>query len=265
MVTGPEKNGGDPAHTVELLWRDPGAPAPRAARGPGRRFTLDEVLDAALALADTDGIDALTMRALAGRLGVTPMTLYTYVPGKADLVDLLLDRTLRTADRTPQDPDTPWRARVTAVAEERRALLRAHPWIAGLGLTRPPLGPGVMAAYEHELAAFEDLGLTDVEQDAALAHLLGFVERTVGTELRVEAERRAAPVTDAQWWAAVAPVLARLVPPGAHPISERVGRAAGEAHGSAYGAEHAWTFGLTCVLDGFEALVERRRPVVEGH
>lgn len=76
-------------------------------------------------------------------------------------------------------PDTagrPWRERVAAVAEENRALFERHPWAAEVSTARPPLGPGLMGEYEHELAAFDDTGLDDVARDDCLTHLLALVQ-----------------------------------------------------------------------------------------
>src|SRR5690348_6674463 len=81
-------SGGDPARTLALLWRT-GDEQPR--RGPRPRRSIDDVVQEAIAFADDAGLDALTIRALATRLGLSPMALYTYVPGKAELLDLMLD------------------------------------------------------------------------------------------------------------------------------------------------------------------------------
>ena len=77
----------DLARTLSLLWRETEPPR----RGPRPRHSVDDVVEAAIAIADADGLDAVTMRAVAERLGISPMSLYTYVPGKAELLDLMLD------------------------------------------------------------------------------------------------------------------------------------------------------------------------------
>src|SRR3712207_7619858 len=97
------------------------------------------------------------MRAVAQALGVAPMTLYTYVPGRAELLDLMLDAVhAQTARR--DTAGRPWRERLTAVAEENRALFAAHPWAAAVSTLRPPLGPGSTAKNAHELAPLDDTG-----------------------------------------------------------------------------------------------------------
>lgn len=250
----PDRTGaGDPARTLGLLWRD-GPEGP--GRGPRPGLTVDAVVDAATALADADGLDGLTMRRVAGALGVAPMTLYTYVPGKAELLDLMLDAAYL---RMPREDTAgqPWRYRLAAVAGENRALFAAHPWAAGVSTVRPPLGPGLMAKYEHELAALDGLGLTDVEMDAALTFLLGFVQSWAREAAEAGAQRSGRP-TDEQWWSAAAPVLERLLGPAAYPLAARVGAAAGQTHGAAYDPAHAFDFGLVRVLDGLAALIGAR-------
>ncbi|WP_445280269.1 TetR/AcrR family transcriptional regulator [Streptomyces sp. DSM 118148] len=244
----------DPARTLELLWREPGRGGPR--RGPKQGLTVDAVVRAAIELADSGGLDVVTMRSVAQRLGVTPMTLYTYVPGKAELLDLMLDAAYLQMPRTDHTA-VPWRTRVEAVAHENRDLYRRHPWMAALPTTRPPLGPGLMTKYEHELAAFDGLGLDDVEMDAALTFLLGFVQSVARAELDARAARDSA-MSDEQWWAVNAPLLARVFDPTRFPLAARVGSAAGAAHQSVYSPEHAFDFGLQRVLDGLTRLIEDR-------
>jgi AcrR family transcriptional regulator len=243
-------SGGDPARTLALLWRS-GQPS---RRGPRPRLDVDTVVDAAIALAGEQGLEAVTMRALAARLRVSAMTLYGYVPGKDELVDLMLDTLFSRMRRSPWRAGSGWRERARAVADANRALYAAHPWAAAVSTARPPLGPGLMAKYEHGLGAFDDAGLDDVERDAALSFLLAFVQ---GAAVAA-ADAAAAPGTDAEWWERAGPLLARAVDPARYPLAARVGAAAGEAHGSAHDPGHAYAFGLERVLDGLAALVDAR-------
>jgi AcrR family transcriptional regulator len=255
VVSPDRSSAGDPARTLSLLWRLP-SPSRRGPR-PGR--SVDAVVDAAIGLAHADGLDAVTMRRVAELVGTAPMTLYTYVPGKAELLDLMLDTVYARMPRT-DTAGQPWRDRAAAVAGENRAMFAAHPWAAEISTGRPPLGPGQMAKYEHELGALDGLGLTDVDLDAALAHLLAFVRSHASDAAAAIAARRASRMDDREWWEVNAPLLARVFDPSTYPTAARVGTAAGEAHGSAWDAEHAWTFGLTTVLDGLDSLVRRRNP-----
>ncbi|MFD4789288.1 TetR/AcrR family transcriptional regulator [Streptomyces sp. NPDC058459] len=245
----------DPARTLELLWREPGQHGSR--RGPKQGLTVDAVVQAAVELADSGGLDALTMRGVAQRLGVTPMTLYTYVPGKAELLDLMLDAVQSQMPRADHAA-APWRVRVEAVARENRDLFRRHHWVATLPTTRPPLGPGLMTKYEHELAAFDGLGLDDIEMDAALTFLLGFVQSVARADFDTQAAARDTAMSDEQWWAANEPLLTKVFDPDRFPLAARVGSAAGAAHQGVYNPEHAFDFGLRRILDGLAHLVASR-------
>jgi AcrR family transcriptional regulator len=224
---------------------------------PRRGLDTGQVVAAAVAIADADGLDAVTMRRVASTLGVAPMTLYAYVPGKAELLDLMLDAAYARMPRT-DTAGRPWRERLTAVADENRALFDAHPWAVSVSTLRPPLGPGLMAKYEHELAALDGLGLSDVEMDDCLTYLLTFTQASARAAIDARTGRRESAMDDAEWWAAVGPLLDRVLDPAAYPLAGRVGAAAGEAHGSALDPDHAYRFGLQRVLDGLAPLVERR-------
>jgi AcrR family transcriptional regulator len=242
---------GDPARTLQLLWRQPGDAT--SARGPRQTLTVTQIVETAIALAGSEGLDAVTMRRIAQELQVAPMSLYTYVPGKAELLDLMLDTVYL---EMPRDGD--WRARLTAIARDNRALYDRHPWIASVSTSRPPLGPGLMAKYEHELAALDGLGLGDVEMDAALTFLLGFVETCARAAADARATATETAMSDQQWWAENEPLLARMFDAERYPLAARVGSAAGAAYQAAHDADHAFEFGLPRVLDGLEALIGGR-------
>ncbi|MDD7938855.1 TetR/AcrR family transcriptional regulator C-terminal domain-containing protein [Actinomycetospora lutea] len=243
----------DPARTLALLWR---VEQPAGTRGPRRGLDLDDVVARATALADAggpDGLAGLSVRALARELGVAPMTLYTYVPGREELAALVVDAAYAAMPRRDTS-GLGWRERLTAVAEENLALHRAHPWAARVDPGRPVLGPGETAKYEHELAAFDELatlaGLDDVDRDAALTFLLDV------TRAAALVEQHTADTGDAgAWWAARAPVLEQVLDPGRFPRAVRVGAAAGAAQQSARDPDRAWRFGLARVLDGLAALI----------
>jgi AcrR family transcriptional regulator len=254
--TSPARTGaGDPARTLRLLWRDPAA-IPR--HGPRQGLTVDQVVVAAIGLADAEGLDAVTMRRVATSLSVVPMTLYTYVPGKAELLDLMLDAAYQQMPRT-DTRGQPWRQRVAAIAAENRALFEAHPWAAAVTTARPPLGPGLIAKYDHELAAFDGLGLDEVQMDAALTHVLAFVQAWARATDDAQATRRDTAMDEEQWWAASETLLRQVLDPSAYPLAVRVGTAAGTAHGAAYNPRHAYEFGLRLILDGFAALIDNAR------
>ena len=250
MATG-HSGGGDPARTLAVLWR---TATPSARKDLG----VDRIVAAAVELADAEGLDALSMRRVADRLGVGTMSLYTYVPGKAELVDVMVDTVQGETARPARVPGG-WRGRLTQVARENWSLHLRHPWLLQVATNRAVLGPNVAAKYDYELSAVDGIGLTDLEMDSVLSLVLGHVQ--AAARLAVEAARieQRTGLTDEQWWQAAAPFLAKVFDPAKFPTAARVGAAAGEAHGSAYSGEHAFTFGLERVLDGVEALVAARR------
>lgn len=239
----------DPTTVLRLLWRHTLEGAEDARRGPRRTLSVDVVVAAAIALADEQGLEAVTMRTLAQRLQIGAMSLYTYVPGRGELVDLMLD-TLYAAMPGEDRSDRPWLQRVRAVAEANRDLYRAHPWAARVSTLRPPLGPGQMAKYERELAAFTGSGLGDVGTDDALTWLLTFVRANAVDA----ADAHRASGDGQQWWQAAGPVLARVLDEAAFPLATRIGTAAGAAHASAHDPDHAYDFGIARVIEAIARL-----------
>src|ERR1700760_3593541 len=136
--------GADQARSLARLW---GAPDPAAAtrRGPKPKHSVEAVVRAAIALADAEGLEALSMRRVAEVLNLSPMSLYTYVPSKAELMDLMLDLAGHAVEE-PQEGD--WRARITHLSRQRWAMAQRHPWLTHVGMHRPPLGPNVLAKAE---------------------------------------------------------------------------------------------------------------------
>ena len=239
---------------VDLLWRDSAA-AGSPRRGPRARHSTGDVVRRAIELADADGLAAVTVRALAQALDLTPMSIYTHVNSRADLIVLMADAVHHTlASAAPRVPAVDWRTRVRGVAEDNRALFRAHPWLLDVHDPRTALGPGTIAKYDRELRAFDGVDLDDVQRDAALTFLLEFT-RSAAARLRDAAEAgEFAPI-----WADAAPRLADYLGED-YPLARSVGRAAGEVLGGPSDAGAEWEFGLARVIDGLAGLIERRRP-----
>jgi len=154
----------DDAHS-QPLWFIP----PTGDESRRRALTREDVVTEALAVIGADGVDALTMRALATRLGVVPGALYRHVRNKEQLHDLVLDGVLAEVDCTV-DHRRAWTDRVKVLAHRLRTVLENHPGIAGLLKTRDPLGPHSLALAEAFLAALQTAGLP--ERHAGLAFCL---------------------------------------------------------------------------------------------
>jgi AcrR family transcriptional regulator len=245
---------GDPQRSLELLWRTHEAPK----RGPKPRLDLDQIVTAAIGVADAEGLATLSMRKVAEALGVGTMSLYTYVPGKSELLDLMFDQAVAGSN---EHGEGTWRERAEHVAHENWWRYHRHPWLLEITMVRPVLGPNVIARYDHELAALEGIGLTDVEMDAVVSLLAGHVEGAARRALESAHAERNTGQSDEEWWAARAPLLEKLLDPERYPTAMRVGAAAGEEHNAAYAPEHSFEFGLQRILDGVQALVDGRSSV----
>ena len=154
------------------LWFD--SPTDDQDRRP--RLTRDRVVTEALAVIAEDGVQALTMRSLASRLGVVPGAVYHHVRNKQQLQDLLLDSVLAEID-VHLDPSMGWADQLKALAHRLRRVLEAHPGVAGILKTRDPLGPHSLALAEAFLEPLQAARFGD--REAGLAFFL-LVDYTIG-------------------------------------------------------------------------------------
>jgi len=254
-VTTDFSGAGDPRRSIELLWRV----REKSRPGPKPRFTVEDVAAAAIAIADADGLGALSMRRVAERLGVSAMSLYTYVPAKAELIDLMLD-TICTETARPDEVPGGWRARVELVARENWALYLRHPWLLQVATARPPLGPNLIAKYDFELRAVDGIGLTDVEMDLVVQTIGDYVHGAARSAVAATLIAQRTGLTDDQWWEQAGPALAQVYDPAAHPTATRVGAAAGAEYQGPADPARAFDFGLRCLLDGITARIDSRPP-----
>jgi len=243
---------GDPAKSLELLWRR----RPQPTRGPKPALTVDQIVTTAVGVADAEGLSAMSMRRVADELSVGAMTLYRYFPGKGELLDVMLDTVYGELPR--HDVPGEWRAKLDEVARENRDLYLRHPWLLQVATSRPPLGPNVMAKYEWELAAVEGIGLTDVEMDATVALVNGYVLGAVRTAVEARQVIQRSGMTDKEWWLAHVPHLDQISDLQKFPLANRVGTAVGNEFDAPYDSNHAFEYGLARVLDGVSALVANR-------
>jgi AcrR family transcriptional regulator len=140
------------------------------------QLTPQRVVAEALAVIAQDGVQALTMRRLAARLGVVPGALYHHVGNKQQLQDLVLDSVLAEVD-LDLDPALGWAEQLKLLAHRLQRLLEAHPGVAGILKTRDPLGPHSLALAEALLSPLQTAGFGD--REAGLAFFL-LVDYTIG-------------------------------------------------------------------------------------
>jgi AcrR family transcriptional regulator len=240
---------GDPRRTIELLWG-----VHRRRRGPKPSLSGEQIVAVAIQIADRDGLGGLSMRTLADELGITAMSLYGYVPSKAELLDVMADRAYGEITR-PGDPAATWQARLAALARQHWALLLSHPWLLQIAASRPLLGPGVTAFYDAELTAVDGLGLTDVDMDLIVSLLDDYVRGAARGAVEAAGAQARTGLSDEQWWEAYGPLLAGVLDPADYPVAVRVGTAAGAEYGAAHDPARSFRFGLDRIIDGIAAFV----------
>ncbi|EGX59798.1 tetR family transcriptional regulatory protein [Streptomyces zinciresistens K42] len=251
---GTETSGsGDVVRTMELLW-DTGR---RPSRGPKPALTLDRIVAAAVRVADAEGLEAVSMRRVAAEVGTGTMSLYRYVPGKGELLDLMLDRVQRPS-RDPADPGTDgWRTALEAMARATLDLYRRHPWLLQVNQSRPILGPSALESTEAMLARIKPTGLSDPELISAIVMIDAYVAGAARTQLyQREAEHRTG-LTDTEFWQAQAPTLEKAMASGRYPLLASLDE------GTWGGGFDHFEFGLQRILDGLEVFVARR-PGTDG-
>jgi AcrR family transcriptional regulator len=221
------------------LWFDP----PIDDHDRRHQLTRERVVAEALAVIAQDGVQALTMRRLAARLGVVPGALYRHVRNKQQLHDLVLDNVLAEVD-LHLDPSLRWTKQLELLAHRLRQVLEDHPGVAGILKTRDPLGPHSLALAEAFLSPLRAAGFA--ERDAGLAFFL-LVDYTIGfavgsTPTSVNEQRVRDPATRTQLHQ-----FFRSLPPDRFPALVALG-------------EHVWvdnrderfTAGLQVLVDGLE-------------
>jgi len=226
---------------VAVLWR---TPAP-ARRGPRPGLSLEQIADAAITLADAEGIDAVSMARLAESLGFTTMSLYRYVASKDEVLMLMSDR---AAGRPPVvGPEVgDWRARLEVLLGLSAPVLRQHPWMSRTSTLLFAVGPNRLAWMEQMVAALEGTALSEGAKLAAVGALSSH-QLEWARQVDARASRAASSGgTDA--------VIGRLVDPVAHPAMARV-VAAGVLDESDDVGDDGLDFGTRLILDGIGALV----------
>ncbi|MGR0318482.1 TetR/AcrR family transcriptional regulator [Agromyces sp. ZXT2-3] len=176
--------------------------------GPRRSLTHAEILDAAFELLETKGFEAVSVRGVAGALGLTPTAMYTYYPNKGALLAGMVERVLGRLDTGATDGAAPARERIAALADGLRSILVERPGAVGLLLATPLDGPNARRFDEALLAAFADAGLDPVAAGRAAhavrVHALGAVAFDAAEAARAQAEPApdvaTAPATSATLW-----------------------------------------------------------------
>ena len=228
---------------VRLLW----GPHPKPSRGPKPGLSLERIARAGVEIADAEGLAAVSMQRVAGQLDFTKMSLYRYVPGKAELVALMVETAIGEVP-PPGAPTGGWREQLGAWAGQLAAVFHRHPWLLDATVGPRLVGPAELSWMEQAAAALDGTGLTGAECLDALVLLAGHVRgiaqqsRAAGSAAKPEAE--------------FAAVLGTVVQ--AHGERYPALTAAFASAASLGGQDQALDFGLRRILDGLGVLITQR-------
>lgn len=242
------ESGGEIPASVEAAW----GLRPRPHKGPKPGLSLDRVVRAGVEIADVEGLEAVSMSRVAGRLGVSTMSLYRYVATKDELVMLMVDAAAGPPPPLPQDLG--WRAGLAHWAAALRSAMLAHPWALLVPVTGPPIAPNQLAWLDQALHVLRDTGLTGAEQV--------FVALLVSSQVRIDAQYAAGIAGDpraAALAAGYSAFLLRVTEDGRLPDLRRVA-VAGVFDDAAddMTMDTEFAFSLARVLDGVETLIRSR-------
>jgi AcrR family transcriptional regulator len=247
---------------LDLLW----GRRERGRRGPKPELSVDAIVEAAVRVADAEGLEAVSMARVAKELGFTTMSLYRHVTSKDELLQLMWNASAQGAESLVLDGDG-WRDRLRQWALIQREMMDRHPWITQMPMAAPPLAPNSLTFVERGLETLEGTGLTDPDK----IRVIGLLSSYALSEGRMahDAARAAAAAQAAAAQAAAAgdapafpasfeELLRQLVDEKSYPILHRLAWSAaiGDApSGMDEAAE--FQFGVECILDGVQQLIQR--------
>jgi AcrR family transcriptional regulator len=239
---------------LALLWRRsaPGPPRPAPATGRPAKLTVDAVVTAAIGLADAEGLAALSMARLGQALGVATMTVYSYVPSRGDLVDLMVDEAL--AGMALPGPGEPrpddWQDQIRLYADRVHALYAAHPWLTGVSAERPPPGPGMLAEQEYVLSTVSGIGLPVGRVNTAAATVQTFITSAARAVAESTLLRRSTGQSTDAWWQDRNELWEDWFDVDRHPAMTALWNAGGFDRGTNEQMADAYAYGLSLLLDG---------------
>jgi AcrR family transcriptional regulator len=223
----------------------------RGARGPRPGHSRDEIAAAAVRIADAEGVEAVSMRRVAGEVGAGATSLYRYVSRKDDLLELMIDAA-EGEDPPPAEPSGDWRADLRGFARRTRAMILRHPWMATMSGGRATLGPNQLRVMEFTYGVIAALGL-DIDETLVLGGTLqAFVRGYVMGELAEREAVRRSGLGLEEWLRTQGPYVRSIVEGGRFPMFTRIVIEARAPH-DPNRDERGFTEGLELLLDAFAA------------
>ena len=244
---------------LDLLW----GRRERGRRGPRPGLSADAIVEAAVRVADAEGLEAISMARVAAELGVTTMALYRYVASKDELLQLMFDASAIGAESLVLEGDG-WRSRLRAWAIIQRDMLDSHPWITQMPMPAPPLAPNSLHFVERGLQALDGTGLADTEKLRVIGLLASYTlnEAKMANDAAraAAAAARAAQAAEASGDTAGPPLtfedlLRELVDERTYPHLYRLAWSSSGA--DPLSEREEFLAGIDIILDGVQALIDR--------
>jgi AcrR family transcriptional regulator len=242
---------------LDLLWgrREAGK------RGPRPGLSADAIVDAAIRLADAEGLEGVSMARVAAELGFTTMSLYRYVASKEELLQLMWNGSARGAEDLVLEGDG-WRSRLRMWAIVQRDMLDRHPWLTQMPMAAPPMAPNSMIFVERGLAAMDGSPLADADKLRFIGLISSYTlseARMANDALRASREQATPPWTyDA--------LVRELADEATYPRLYKIawtppGPGPGDSGPAGPPSERdEYLFGIDRILDGIQAYMDRAGP-----
>lgn len=227
----------------------------RPPKGPRPGMSVPAIVDAAVRVADADGLGAVSMSRVAKELGAATMALYRYVGSKDELLLLMVD-TGYGPSPGPPPPETDWRAGLTRWAWAEHEVLGQRSWLLHVPITGPPITPQQLGWMEDGLRCLDGTRLGEGEKMSSLLLITGYVRNEATLRSQIADGSRASGADPDEVMRSYGLLVARLIDPARFPALHRV-MAAGVLNQDE-GPDDEFTFGLDRILDGIEALIQRR-------
>jgi AcrR family transcriptional regulator len=225
----------------------------RSHKGPKPALTLARIVAAAVRIADTEGLDAVSMGRVAAELGAAPMSLYRHVSAKDELRRLMVDAAWGDSPG-PLAPGETWRDGLSRWAWSMRANARAHPWAVRIPISGLPIMPREIAWFEDALACLADTGLTEARKASVIMLLSGYVRNLAATEADITAAVMASGLSPDEWMASYPRMLSQLTDPRRFPALTAF--IAAGVFDQADDPDDEFVFGLDRILDGITVLIQ---------
>lgn len=224
-------------------------------------LTREAIVEAALQLADSEGLDAVSLRRVGSMLGVTAMALYRYVASKEELLQLMWNASARGAETLVIEGDG-WRERLRAWAVIQRDMIDAHPWITQMPMAAPPVAPNSLAFVEVGLATMDGTSLSDADKLRCIGLLSSYTlseARMFNDAVRAAKEQRAAAADGdgaPTVWSYDA-LVRELADEATYPRLHRIAWTPPDGEAGPPDEREEFLFGIDRILDGIQAYMDR--------